>query len=141
MHTPDIFHTKTIIRYGLLERCERTVISIPSPNGGGQISYTDYSCRPFPRRQEDMCEKGYEKFCTLWWTAGYSAELSVVFGAATLVGILVGVSTRSRRRRVWRACAGLETLHCETFKVAIIVSNPHNLVVFQVPSRSSHLLS
>lgn len=50
----------------------------------------------------------------LWTTAGYSAELSVVFGASALVGILAGVSTRSRRRRVWRACAALQSLHCKT---------------------------
>ncbi|KAL5528150.1 hypothetical protein ACEPAF_7286 [Sanghuangporus sanghuang] len=115
-HPPDIFHTKTIIRYGLLERCERQIIDFPGPGESGKIRYTDYSCRPFPSRKEDDCEGDNRYFCVMWWTAGYAAELGVVFGAGALMAVLIGVSTRSRRMRVWRAVAGLEGLHA-SFKI------------------------
>ncbi|PAV19019.1 3-beta hydroxysteroid dehydrogenase isomerase family containing [Pyrrhoderma noxium] len=115
-HPPDIFNSKTVIRYGLLERCERQVIDFPGPGQNGRIHYTDYSCRAFPSRKEDRCESDNRYFCTLWWTAGYAAELGVVFGAAALMAVLVGVSTRSRRRRVWRGIAGLQALHA-SFKI------------------------
>lgn len=114
-HPPDIFNSKTVIRYGLLERCERQVIDFPGPGQNGRIHYTDYSCRAFPSRKEDRCESDNRYFCTLWWTAGYAAELGVVFGAAALMAVLVGVSTRSRRRRVWRGIAGLQALHGKRF--------------------------
>ncbi|KAH8119545.1 hypothetical protein DFH11DRAFT_452276 [Phellopilus nigrolimitatus] len=110
-HPPDVFHTQTVIRYGLLERCERQIIDFPGPGQNGKIRYTDYTCRPFPSRKDDRCESENRAFCTLWWTAGYAAELGVVFGAAALIGIMIGISTRSRRRRVWRGVAGLQALH------------------------------
>jgi len=110
-HPPDIFGTKTVIRYGLLERCERDVIDFPGPGEKGRIRYTEYTCRPFPSRKEDRCEDSNRYFCTMWWTAGYAAELGIVFGAAALLAVLIGVSTRSRRRRVWRAVVGLQALH------------------------------
>ncbi|KAI5117783.1 hypothetical protein M0805_000426 [Coniferiporia weirii] len=115
-HPPDIFHTKTVIRYGLLERCERQIIDFPGPGQGGRIRYTDYSCRPFPSRKEDQCEGDNRMFCTLWWSAGYSAELGVVFGAAALLAVLIGISTHSRRRRVWRGIAGMQVFHA-AFKI------------------------
>ncbi|EJD03309.1 uncharacterized protein FOMMEDRAFT_156694 [Fomitiporia mediterranea MF3/22] len=115
-HPPDIFHSKIVIRYGLLERCERQIIDFPGPGQSGRIRYTDYSCRPFPSRKEDACEDENRYFCTMWWTAGYAAELGVAFGAATLMAVLIGVSTRSRRRRIWRGVAGLEALHA-SFKI------------------------
>jgi len=42
---------------------------------------------------------------------GYFVELAMGFGALSLLSILVGVSTGSRRRRIWRAVAGLVLLH------------------------------
>ena len=41
-----------MIRYGLLERCERQIIDFPGPGQNGRIHYTDYSCRAFPNRKE-----------------------------------------------------------------------------------------
>jgi len=131
VHSPDIFHTSVTVRYGLLERCERQTLDFPGPGERGRIRYTDYSCRPFPDRKKDVCEEDNRAFCMLWWTAGYAAELSVVFGAAALLGIIVGVSTRSRRRRVWRAVAGLETLHA-AFKIVAfaIVTDVYRQALF-----------
>jgi len=37
--------------------------------------------------------------------------MAVGFGVMTLFSILVGVSTYSRRRRVWKAVAGLVTFN------------------------------
>lgn len=100
-----------IVRYGLLERCERQTITFPAPGNGSKIGYTQFNCRPFPSRQIDSCEHNNRSFCSLWWTAGYSAELGIVFGAAAAFALVVGVTTGSRRRRVWRAVAGLVALH------------------------------
>jgi hypothetical protein len=35
------------------------------------------------------------------------AQLAVGFGVMALLALLIGVSTHSRRRRVWKAVAGL----------------------------------
>lgn len=111
VHPPDIFRTQTTIRYGLLERCERLVFSLPNPGSDGRLDYTEYTCRPFPSRTKDGCEEDNRTFCTLWWSAGYLAEVGAFFGAAAMVGLVIGVSTRSRRRRIWRGVAGLVGLH------------------------------
>jgi len=50
-------------------------------------------------------------FCTSWTSAGYATELAIGFAALSLVTIVIGVSTHSRRRRIWRAVAGLVILH------------------------------
>ncbi|TFY62245.1 hypothetical protein EVG20_g6777 [Dentipellis fragilis] len=107
----DTIHTRITVRYGLTERCERTIIEIPGPSTGGKIAYTDYQCRPFPSSVTDRCEKGNRGFCTAWSSAGYLAELSVTFGAAALLSLIFGVSTHSRRRRIWKAVAVLVTAH------------------------------
>jgi hypothetical protein len=39
------------------------------------------------------------------------AQLGVGFGIMALLALLIGVSTHSRRRRVWKAVAGLVTLN------------------------------
>ncbi|KLO09473.1 hypothetical protein SCHPADRAFT_907699 [Schizopora paradoxa] len=120
-HPPDIFHTDTRITYGLLEHCQSTLIDFPGPGESGKIRYSDYTCRPFPTLKDDGCdaEDGNGKrrnFCVLWWLAGYASELSVVFGGAAALAIVFAVTTRSRRRRVWRAVASLEVFHA-TFKI------------------------
>jgi len=56
------------------------------------------------------------KFCVLWRTAGYASELSLIFGGAAALAIIFAVTTRSTRRRVWRAVAGLEVFHA-AFKI------------------------
>ncbi|KAI0320921.1 hypothetical protein OF83DRAFT_466938 [Amylostereum chailletii] len=106
----DIFSRQITVRYGLAERCERQVLEIPSPTGDGTIAYTDYKCRPFPASVTDRCEKGNRYFCTSWTTAAYVSELGIGFGALALLAIVFGVSTHSRRRRIWKAVAGLVAL-------------------------------
>lgn len=101
----DVLHVKTTISYGLKERCELQVVDMPG------VSYRDYSCRPFPAHAADHCEKENRLFCVVWTTAGYLAELGAGFAALALFSLVVGVTTRSRRRRIWKAVAGLVILH------------------------------
>ncbi|KAF5385914.1 hypothetical protein D9615_002548 [Tricholomella constricta] len=110
VQTPEVLHTRFIITYGLSKRCERQVTRIPGPNNG-KLEYTDYECRHFPLKVTDGCEKENEMFCDAWTSARYLEELAVWCAAASLCAIAFGVSTHSRRRRIWRAVAGLVLLH------------------------------
>jgi len=100
----------SVIRYGLMQRCERSIVSIPGPNNG-RLEYSDYQCRAFPLRVQDGCEDENRLFCAEWVSAQYFTELGIGFAAIALAALLIGVSTHSRRRRVWRAVAGLLLLH------------------------------
>ncbi|KAJ7770238.1 hypothetical protein DFH07DRAFT_806229 [Mycena maculata] len=91
-------------KYGLSTVCQRLVITLP---GGG---FHKFECRDFPDRKKDDCEEN-QFFCAAWTSAGYAVELAIGFGALSLVTILIGISTHSRRRRIWRAVAGLVILH------------------------------
>ncbi|KAF8444583.1 hypothetical protein L210DRAFT_3758573 [Boletus edulis BED1] len=106
----DLPNTTTTIRYGLLQRCERSIVSIPGP-GNGRLEYSDFQCRPFPLKVQDGCEKENHLACVEWVSARYFTELGIGFASMALVALLIGVSTHSRRRRVWRAVAGLVLLH------------------------------
>jgi len=97
--------TKTTIRYGLMERCQHKVIQ------DGSLKYVVDKCRPFPLRVRDHCEEENRNFCVAFTSARYSTELGIGFAAMALVALLIGVSTHSRRRRIWRAVAGLVVLH------------------------------
>jgi len=114
-HPPEIFGT-TSLRYGLYRRCEVTVLDFPVGGHKGWERKITKKCREFPLRSEDKCETTNRAFCTLWWSAGYSAYLSAVFGAGATLGIIFGASTRSRRRRVWTAVVGLVALQA-AFKI------------------------
>lgn len=103
-------HTKTAIYYGLMEHCRLVEVNLPD-NQNNSNSYTIYECRKFPTSLLDGCEKENRTFCATWVTAGYAAELSAGFAALTTLTILFGVSSRARRRRMWRAVAGLLSLH------------------------------
>ena len=107
---PKFLGTTITEYYGLMELCTTKVVSIPDPDQGNPIEYTNYVCRAFPKHQTDRCEQN-SGFCTSWSTAGYASELAVGCGALTLFTLIVGVSTHSRRRRIWRAVAGLIVLH------------------------------
>ncbi|OJA18635.1 hypothetical protein AZE42_01780 [Rhizopogon vesiculosus] len=107
----DILNAQVTVRYGLTERCERAIISFPGPSNGGRLEYTDYECRPFPLSVKDKCDDENRLFCAVWTSAHYFTELGIGFAAMALVSLLIGVSTHSRRRRVWRAVAGLVILH------------------------------
>ncbi|KAG2119916.1 uncharacterized protein F5147DRAFT_665936 [Suillus discolor] len=106
----DVANTHVTVRYGLMQRCESSTISIPGPNKG-RLEYADYECRQFPLRVQDKCEKENRLFCALWTSAQYFTELGNGFAGMGLVALVIGVSTHSRRRRVWRAVAGLVILH------------------------------
>lgn len=111
MKGTGIARSKTIVRYGLTKRCERQVVEIPGPDNSSVIAYTDYECRAFPLRVRDACETDNRGFCTSWGSATYLTELGIGFAAMALVAILIGVSTHSRRRRVWRAIAAFVAVH------------------------------
>ena len=88
-----------------MERCKVKVVE------DGRIQYVDYKCRPFPMRVKDHCEDENANFCVAFTSARYCTELGIGFAALALVALLIGVSTHSRRRRIWRAVAGLVALN------------------------------
>jgi len=94
--------------YGLTRTCARLVVNLP---GRGSPHFKNFECRLFPTRDEDACDGENRSFCAAWTSAGYMVELSIGFGALALVAIAIGVSTHSRRRRIWRAAAGLVVIH------------------------------
>lgn len=109
--TPEIFNTQITTRYGLGKLCETVVTTIPnSSDGSDNGKYVRKSCRRFPLRQQDRCETENSGFCAAWTSAGYSVELGIGFSALAVVAILFGLTTGSRRRRIWRAVAGLVAL-------------------------------
>ncbi|KAJ7703193.1 hypothetical protein B0H17DRAFT_1194406 [Mycena rosella] len=96
--------------YGLHTVCERLVIQMP---GGGPPLVDKLKCRRFPDARDkdiDQCKDENRFFCAAWTSAGYAVELAIGFGALSLATIAIGVSTRSRRRRIWRAVAGIVIL-------------------------------
>lgn len=110
MKYPEVLRTKVTISYGLSHRCERTLTSIPGKNNG-KWEYSDYQCRKFPAKVADGCEDQNEVFCSAWVSASYFEELAIWSATVSLVAILFGVTTHSRRRRIWRAVAVLVSLH------------------------------
>jgi len=116
VRTPEILHTRIIILYGLGARCERQITRIPGPSGERFI-YTDYECRDFPMKVRDRCEQENATFCAAWSSARYLVELAVWCAAVTLCAVAFGVTTHSRRRRIWRVVAALVLLHA-AFQIA-----------------------
>ncbi|KNZ80544.1 hypothetical protein J132_05665 [Termitomyces sp. J132] len=116
VQTPEILHTKVTITYGLSERCERQVTRIPG-NDHSKFEYSDYQCRSFPKKVTDGCEEDNAVFCAAWTSARYFVELAAWCAAASLCAIAFGVSTHSRRRRIWRVAAGLILLQA-AFQIA-----------------------
>lgn len=110
MHT-DFLGAKSTVQYGLTRLCERDIVRIPGGSNGGKFEYSDYKCRPFPARVQDKCEDENRDFCIRWTTAGYFAELAAGFAAVSCLALVFGVTTHSRRRRIWRAVAALVGLH------------------------------
>ncbi|RPD59759.1 hypothetical protein L227DRAFT_575754 [Lentinus tigrinus ALCF2SS1-6] len=106
----DIIHDKVVVEYGLNRRCETSIIQLPSPSGAKR-TYVGYDCRPFPIREVDGCDKGNKKFCMIWSTAGYFGELGIGFAIVACLAILFGVTTHSRRRRIWKSASVLVALH------------------------------
>ena len=98
--------------YGLASRCELRVMEVPAPSGG-TVNYTSYECRPFPKRVEDKCEKENKAFCMIWGTSSYFGELGIGFAVVACLSILFGVTTHSRRRRIWKSASVLVAFHGE----------------------------
>ncbi|KAH9992661.1 hypothetical protein BJV77DRAFT_1060407 [Russula vinacea] len=121
----EFLYTRINVRYGLMKRCERQVVRIPDSDGDWQFVYTAFKCRDFPKSVSDRCEKENRLFCVEWTSAGYLAQLAVGFGTMALFALLIGVSTHSRRRRVWKAVAGLVTLNgaCPIFAGTLLLVN------------------
>jgi len=117
----EFLYSRIILRYGLMQRCERQVLKIPDGSGGWEYIFTSFKCRDFPKSVSDRCEKENRNFCVEWTSAGYSAQLGVGFGFMALLALLIGVSTHSRRRRVWKAVAGLVTLNALFSMIAFII--------------------
>ncbi|KDQ27610.1 hypothetical protein PLEOSDRAFT_158512 [Pleurotus ostreatus PC15] len=109
--SPEILRRKVTFYYGLSERCERDIIRLPKPSDDSELEYTSYTCRPFPTSTADSCQDENRLFCTVWTSAGYISQLAIGFAAVSLLSILIGLTTHSRRRRIWRAVAGLTFLH------------------------------
>ncbi|KAG6874465.1 hypothetical protein C0995_010375 [Termitomyces sp. Mi166 len=106
VQTPEVLGTRFTITYGLSKRCESQVTRIPG-NDHSKFEYSDYQCRSFPKKVSDGCEEENAGFCAAWTSARYFVELAAWSAAASLCAIAFGVSTHSRRRRIWRVAAGL----------------------------------
>ncbi|KAI0355684.1 hypothetical protein OH77DRAFT_1424625 [Trametes cingulata] len=121
VHGEDIIHKSVVVSYGLSQRCELKVIEVPSGDGG-RLTYTNYDCRPFPLRVSDGCEKENRRFCMVWGTASYFGSLGIGFAAVACLAIGFGVSTHSRRRRIWKSVSVLVALHviCQIIVFAIV---------------------
>jgi len=117
---PEVLRTKVTISYGLNQECVLTLTEIHS--GKGEIVYREYECRKFPAKVDDHCEDKNEYFCNAWTSAGYLEQVAIGFAALSLATILLGISTHSRRRRIWRAVAGLVALQalCQLVAFALI---------------------
>jgi len=99
---PKVFDVQTTIYYGFTERCQRSEF----PDGDISLK-----CRLFPTKDSDACDQTYRSFCTLWSTASYISYLAIGFGAVACTAIIFGVSTHSRRKRIWKVVAVLIALH------------------------------
>lgn len=87
---------------------------------GSEIVHSAYKCRAFPARVADSCEEENKYFCVVWTTAGYLSELGAGFAAVSCLALFFGVTTHSRRRRIWRAVAVLVALHGVSYMSAAV---------------------
>ncbi|KAF8070144.1 hypothetical protein FPV67DRAFT_1623658 [Lyophyllum atratum] len=132
VQTPEVMHTRITVTYGLGERCVLTYTRVPG-NHGTKFEYTNYECRPFPMKVRDGCEDDNAGFCAAWSSARYLMELAVWCAAVTLIAIAFGVTTHSRRRRIWRVVAGLVLLDA-AFQIAAFGIVTHMYVTSRFPT-------
>ena len=112
----DVFYSKFESKFGLLKRCDRSVVVLPSPgdpDNGSRLEWTEYKCRDFPTRVADKCDKENKDFCIAWTTAGYLTEMGALMAVVASLAIVFGVTTHSRRRRIWRVVAWFVAFHSE----------------------------
>lgn len=102
-----LLHTTVTDSYGLHEMCELIITEIPGSGGKDKITYRNYECRAFPNSVEDKCDGKNSGFCATWTGAAYVDYVGIGFAVVALASVLFGVSTRSRRMRIWKALAGL----------------------------------
>lgn len=136
VHYEEILYTKVTVYFGLHTRCALTVSEIPGPSGEGKISYRNYECRPFPSSVTDRCEKENKAFCAAWTSAGYLDQISMGFAGVSLLAILFGISTHSRRRRIWRAVAGLVMLQGNAHAISSVLLVLLKTLLLQLPVKS-----
>lgn len=105
--SPEILYTKITLKYGLASLCELSITRVPGPGSHDEVVYRSDDCRKFPLGVKDKCDSENQAFCAEWTSAGYIDQIAIGFGAVSLITILFGVSTHSRRRRIWRAVAWL----------------------------------
>lgn len=110
--SPD---SHVVVRFGLNERCERVTVFTPEPDHDSDPVVEVLECRPFPFGVRDGCKHPGTLVCAAWTSAQYFSELGCWCAGAALVALLFGVSTHSRRQRVWRAVAGLVLMHGASF--------------------------
>ncbi|KAF9049738.1 hypothetical protein BJ165DRAFT_943325 [Panaeolus papilionaceus] len=120
----EVLKTKITTYYGLRQTCSLTLSEIPGPGGdeNDKITYRKYDCRPFPNKVKDHCEQENKAFCAAWTSATYLQELAIGMAAVSLAAILFGMSTHSRRRRIWRSASVLMILQgiCQIATFALI---------------------
>jgi len=121
--SPEILYTKITLKYGLASLCQLTVTRVPGPGSHGEVAYRSYDCRKFPLGVKDDCDSENQAFCAEWTSAGYIDQIAIGFGTISLIAILFGVSTHSRRRRIWKAIAWLTFFHG-----ALVSRHPETIV-------------
>jgi len=100
----ELFYTRVTISFGLSQRCQLMI----TETSDGKFVYRSYDCRKFPTVQDDHCNKDeYKHFCAAWTSAFYLDQVALGLGAISLVTVLFGMTTHSRRRRMWTSVAGL----------------------------------
>jgi len=128
---PETLGSKVTVEYGLMRSCESQIVKLPIGDGS-HVEYNDYTCRPFPMKVKDSCEKQNQSFCVEWTTAGYFSELGAGFAALSCLAIVFGVTTHSRRRRIWRVAATFVSLHALCLLVTFaIVTDTYNKSTFR----------
>ncbi|PPQ98615.1 hypothetical protein CVT24_003948, partial [Panaeolus cyanescens] len=107
----EVLKTKITTYYGLRQTCTLTLSEFPGPGDGkDKITYRKYDCRRFPSKVTDHCEQENKSFCASWTSATYLEELAIGLAAVSLAAILFGMSTHSRRRRIWKSVVVLMIL-------------------------------
>ena len=90
--------------YGLSQRCQLQI----TQTDDGKLSYRNYDCRRFPTPENEYCDKDEYKYpCSAWSGAYFLDQAALGFGVVALVAVLFGVTTHSRRRRIWKYVAVL----------------------------------
>ncbi|KAL9711893.1 hypothetical protein Ac2012v2_004966 [Leucoagaricus gongylophorus] len=130
--SPEILYTKITLKYGLASLCELSITRVPGPGSHDEVVYRSDDCRKFPLGVKDKCDSENQAFCAEWTSAGYIDQIAIGFGAVSLITILFGVSTHSRRRRIWRAVAWLTFFQalCQLTAFSIIAHNHETRDIF-----------